>query len=266
MNDSPTPTISPISVIKLLSRGVLLELIRKKDLYVVGMLMGLFLIGAWSVSLVGIESDATATFLLNLGLTLTMHCIHLLSLFLTIRQIPIELENRTLFPLLARPFERRWYLIGKWCACTAPLAGLMLVISILVIALVPGNAGYDSGLMIQMLLAQILSLAALNALAILLSILIPRSMGIMILGGLYLAGDKLIQLLNGAVSNSGISVLIQYLSNLTPDFSKLNLITRYTDGISSLSAGTFLGIVIYALLLIALSLMIAGLKFERRNL
>lgn len=88
----------------------------------------------------------------------------------------------------------------------------------------------------------------------------------MILGGLYLAGDKLIQLLNGAVSNSGISGLIQYLSNLIPDFSKLNLITRYTDGISSLSAGTFVGIVIYALLLIALSLMIAGLKFERRNL
>ncbi len=258
--------VPPADVIRLLSRGVFLELVRKKDLYVVGLLMGLFLVVAWSVQLVGIESEASATFLLNLGLSLSGYCVHLLSLFLMIRQVPSEIENRTLFPLLARPFDRQWYLVGKWLACSGPMVGLLMLLFILILVLVPGGGRYDGLLMVQMLCAQCLSICMLNALTLLASLCWPRSIGILVLGALYFVSDKLIRVIGSAFSEAPLNGISTYLANLLPDFSKLNLITRYTDGIPALGIGEFLGVVFYGLLWIAVALIPAGRLFRRRNL
>ena len=121
MNTGQGP--SPLRAMRILVRGVLIELVRRKDIYVLLMLMGLWAIGVISVGMVGIENTATAAFLLNMGLMLVHLAAHTLTLLLAVRQIPDEIENRTLQPVLARPVDRSTFLLGKWAACT--LCGLI---------------------------------------------------------------------------------------------------------------------------------------------
>jgi len=95
--------VRPITTV---GKGVIIELIRRKDLYVLGMLMVVFCIGAVSARAAGIKEAATGTFLLNLGMTLSYIFAHLLTLVLAVRQVPSEIENRTIYPILARPVTR----------------------------------------------------------------------------------------------------------------------------------------------------------------
>ena len=51
-----------------------------------------------------------------------------------------------------------------------------------------------------------------------------------------------------------------------PDFSKLNLITRYTDGIAPLAPGEFLGLFAYGVLFTLAALSVAIWRFRSRSL
>ena len=59
----------------------------------------------------------------------------LLTLFLAARQIPDEIEHRTIYPLLARPLSRDVYILGKWVACT--LVGLAVFAALFVLGWLP---------------------------------------------------------------------------------------------------------------------------------
>src|SRR5262245_29934822 len=78
--------------IPLLIRAVFVETIRRREFYVLLLFMGLFLLGAGVSRIGGIKDPATATFLLNLGLTMSYSFALLLTLLTAARQFPDELE------------------------------------------------------------------------------------------------------------------------------------------------------------------------------
>jgi ABC-type transport system involved in multi-copper enzyme maturation permease subunit len=119
-----------------LSQIVIKELYRRKDFYVLFVLTGLITAVAGSANF--FNDDKIARYLKELCLLL----IWLSALFIAVgasaRQIPAERENRTIFPLLAKPVTRGQVVAGKffgcWLAC-----GLALLMFYLFLGVVTGS-------------------------------------------------------------------------------------------------------------------------------
>ena len=241
--------------ITIIARGALLEMSRRKDLAILGMFMGIFLLLIAISRVVGLENPATGTFLLNLSLTLIVGLSHLVTLTMAARQLPDELERRTLYPLMARPIRRADILTGKWSACL--LTGLLtfVTLTLLAILLVPRMEPYAFGTLLQLILLQVPALALTAALGIAFSIFFPRLLGLFLAATLVFGAGQLLRF-------SGSLPLL----HLLPDPGRLNLVLRYTDGIAPLGLADFLIAFVYASLWAGVLLTAACQRFERRSI
>src|SRR5438105_9356651 len=94
---------------------VIKELYRRKDSYVLFILTVLICLVMASVNV--FNDDKIVRYLKELCLLLIWACSLVIAITTTARQIPMERENRTLFPLLAKPLSRTELLIGKFLGC-----------------------------------------------------------------------------------------------------------------------------------------------------
>jgi ABC-type transport system involved in multi-copper enzyme maturation permease subunit len=251
---------------RLIGRGVFLELTRRRDVYVLLLLMGVFLVATVAVTVVGIENPSTGTFLLNLGMTIAIYAAHGMTVLVMARQIPDEIEQRTLYPLLAKPLERDTLLIGKWAACAGCGALVLGVLLVMGWAPVPRMENYHPGALAQALLLLPLSLGLAASMALLLSLAVPRAFALLIGAAVYFGGGHITGLLEQRAQADAWLRPFVWLARYLPDFSKLNLVTRYTDGIDPLAAGPFLGLCLYAMVFTAAFLVLSTWLFRRRPL
>jgi ABC-type transport system involved in multi-copper enzyme maturation permease subunit len=257
---------TPARTFALIGRAVFIELLRRKDVYVLLALMAVYAIGVVSFTLVGIDNASTGTFLLNLGMTLSYYAAHVLTLVLTARQIPDELENRTIYPLLAKPVGRGAFLFSKWGACV--LCGIAALTGLWTLGVlpVPRMESYQAATLIQAILLFPVSLALLAALALLISLVAPKGVVLVVAGSIFFFGDKIGGLLaRGAESNVWLTP-VAWLTAYLPDFSKLNLITRYTDGIGPVPGFEYAGLICYGVIVTAFGLSLSNIIFQRRAL
>jgi ABC-type transport system involved in multi-copper enzyme maturation permease subunit len=263
---STNRVVSPLHAAVWIGRGVLIELLRRKDAYVLGLLMLVFCVGALAIRLSGVERPATATFILNLGMTLAYVFAHTVTLLLAARQIPAEIENRTMYPILARPVARRDVLLGKWfaCACSGTMAYCVFFLMVWLTA--PRLESCSTSLLMQTLALQVTSLGLTASLALLLSLLVPKGVAILLLATILFFGSTLVGFIRSAASSRVIEPMVNWVVLYVPDFSKLNLTTRYTDGMSTIGGGVFAGLVALASLYTLAGLTISHRVFRRRPL
>jgi len=235
--------------------GALLEMRRRKDLSVLGLFTGLFLLFLAVVRVVGIEHPAAGTFLLNLGLALATGGSLLMTLIATARQLPDEMEQRTLYPLLARPVYRADVLLGKWTA--GVLTGLVVfgVLVVPALLLIPRLEYYAGGTLLQLLLLHPVALAMAAAIGLLCSLIMPRLPGLCSAIALTFCAGGLLRLSRHFVPFYAL-----------PDPGRINLAMRYTDGIGPLSGGAFGWLLFYGTLWTVLLLAAAMAVFQRRRL
>lgn len=264
MMDAAIP--SPFHQGQLIGRGVTIELLRRKDAYVLLLMMGIFLVGTMTVRILGVEEPATGTFLLNLGMSLAFYAAHLLTLLLSARQLPDEIENRTIYPLLAKPVDRTVLILAKWAACAVCGTGILAVLTALGWFPAPRMESYSPGTLWQALALFPLSLAMLAALALCLSLLLPRAMAALIAAGLFLGSHAAIAVASRIADTHPLAAPAAWCARYLPDFNKFNLITRYTDGIAPLGSAAFGGLLLYGALCTALYLAVAAALFRRRPL
>ena len=94
---------------------VIKELYRRKDAYVLFILTMLICMVMASVNI--FHDDKIVRYLKEICLLLIWVCSLVIAITTTARQIPMERENRTLFPLLAKPLTRTELLLGKFLGC-----------------------------------------------------------------------------------------------------------------------------------------------------
>jgi ABC-type transport system involved in multi-copper enzyme maturation permease subunit len=128
-NAEPAPMSNIIAVAGI----VIKELYRRKDFYVLFVLTVLICLVMASVR---IFNDAhIVRYLKELCLLLIWIASLVIAITTTARQIPAERENRTLFPLLAKPLSRTELLLGKffgcWLACGLALLCFYLFFGLL---------------------------------------------------------------------------------------------------------------------------------------
>jgi len=122
-----------MNTIPALARVVLKELYRRKDFYV------LFILTALVTLLMALANvfndDKIVGYVKEVCLLLIWISTLAMAVGTTARQIPAECENRTIFPLLAKPVTRAHVVVGKflgcWLACGIALACFYLFLGVI---------------------------------------------------------------------------------------------------------------------------------------
>ncbi|MCI0540641.1 MAG: ABC transporter permease [Verrucomicrobiales bacterium] len=96
---------------------VILEMIRRKDAYVLLFLTALITLLLGSVTFFG--DPQIVRYLKEICLTLIWISSVVIAVLTAARQIPAERESRTIFPLLAKPVTRGQLIVGKFLGCWA---------------------------------------------------------------------------------------------------------------------------------------------------
>src|SRR5258708_102061 len=108
-----------------IARIVVMELYRRKDFYVLFVLTALITVLMGSVSL--FHDSHIVRYLKEMCLLLIWICSLVIAITTTARQIPMERESRTIFPLLAKPVTRTQVILGKFLGCWLACAVTLLV-------------------------------------------------------------------------------------------------------------------------------------------
>ncbi|HLH54961.1 MAG TPA: ABC transporter permease subunit [Verrucomicrobiae bacterium] len=119
-----------------LSGVVIKELCRRKDFYV------LFILTAVLTALMGFANffhdDKIVRYLKEICLLLIWVSALVIAIGTTARQIPAERENRTIFPLLAKPVSRAQVVAGKFMGCWLA-CGLALIVFYIFFGVISGS-------------------------------------------------------------------------------------------------------------------------------
>jgi len=114
---------------------VIKELYRRKDFYVLFVLTALITLAALSVNF--FNDPKIVRYVKDVCLLLIWLSTLIIAIVTTARQIPAERENRTIFPLLAKPVSRAQVIVGKFLGCWLA-CGLALFVFYLFFVVVVG--------------------------------------------------------------------------------------------------------------------------------
>jgi ABC-type transport system involved in multi-copper enzyme maturation permease subunit len=157
-----------MSTISALAGVVVKELYRRKDFYVLFVLTALVTVLMGSMNF--FHDKNIAGFLKEGCLWLIWISALVIAIVTTARQIPAECENRTIFPLLAKPVSRNQVVLGKFAGCWFA-TGIALFIFYLFFTIVAGTrenqwpvVSYLQALWLQwMMLAIVIAMALLGS-------------------------------------------------------------------------------------------------------
>src|ERR1051326_7746367 len=134
---------------------VIKELYRRKDFYVLLVLTVLITIVMGMVNF--FHDSNIVRYLKEICLWLIWLSALIIAIVTTARQIPAERENRTIFPLLAKPVTRAQVILGKFAGCWFA-CGIALVVFYVFFGVVAASRehtwdvlGYLQGLWLQWL-------------------------------------------------------------------------------------------------------------------
>lgn len=125
-----------MNIVFALTNVVIKELYRRKDFYVLFVMTAVITLVMGSVTF--FNDPKIARYLKEICLLLIWVSALVIAISTTARQIPAERENRTIFPLLAKPVTRAQVVLGKffgcWLAC-----GLALLMFYLFFGVISGT-------------------------------------------------------------------------------------------------------------------------------
>lgn len=98
----------------ILAKNSVKEILRKKDFYVLLILLFMFII--WLSNLTFFQEVKIIRYLKEASLQIIWIFSLVIAIPMAARQIPSELENHTIYPLLAKPITRFQFILGKFFA------------------------------------------------------------------------------------------------------------------------------------------------------
>lgn len=251
----------PLRPLPHLVRQVWIQAVRRNEIYVIAILLGLYAVGALVMRLIGIGSAQSARFITDLGLQLGSMLSSLLVILMGARQLAMELELRTIHPVLAKPVTRTQVLLGKSLPTWLTGVAAMTLFAVATLAVTPRLPYQRAGVMAQVFLLKSGSLAMLTALVFWLSLRLPLAVAALVAGLLYFLGAPFA---NMAAHAAG--AWAAPLAGCVPDFALLHQFNRYVDGGAPLSLSALAGYFAYAALWTAIFTALAVRRFARMRL
>jgi ABC-type transport system involved in multi-copper enzyme maturation permease subunit len=136
----PEPSTSAATNVLAIAGVVIKEMYRRKDFYVLFVLTALITLVMGSVTF--FNQDNIVRYLKEICLFLIWGASLVIAITTAARQIPAEREQRTLFPLLAKPVTRNQFVLGKFFGCWFA-SGLSLVLFYVFFGIVAGAKEHE---------------------------------------------------------------------------------------------------------------------------
>lgn len=157
-----------LRVWRTLARGVVLESIRRKDLWVIAILGFLIILASGALGFFGISG--LEVFAKDLAFSVLGMLSTIVAVLTASRVLPEEIHNRTLYPLLARPVSRFDLLVGKLLgAILVTWIAFGILATLTALALASFHVHFEP-IMLQYVVAKLMGLALVCALALTLSV------------------------------------------------------------------------------------------------
>ncbi|MBS1704275.1 MAG: ABC transporter permease [Armatimonadetes bacterium] len=155
--------------IQALAGGVILESIRRKDLWVVAILGFLILLSASVLGFFGFQG--LEAFVKDLAGSVVGLFSTIIAILTASRLVPEEIKNRTLYPLISRPINRFELLAGKlWGAIVVTWIAFLVLCGLTALALTFFHVHFEV-IMLQYIFCKMLGLAVVCSISLLLSLL-----------------------------------------------------------------------------------------------
>jgi len=260
--------MSSASTHYLIARSVWIDFSRRKDFFVLASLLMLFVLGALTARVLGVENESTSQLLLSCGLGLASALSAVLVALFASRALPEEFEARTLYPLLAKPVRRSQMLWAKFLGI-ASLGALSLVVFCALAWLpVPKPASVNAVLLLQAVLLQVVALAGLCWLAFWLSLYMPSLVSALLSLIVWFLGAPVLDFAVNLASQQSEAALnlARHAAAIVPDWASMRLFQLYVEGAPPLNPVAFLALGGYGLAFTALFAALSVLSFERRSL
>lgn len=250
----------------LVARITFLEALRKKDFYVLLILTGLYALFAATILPLRKEDERIVTLLFSLGLTFSFASSAILVVVLAARQVPKEIEQGTILPLLARPLTRWQLLWGKFLACW--LVGMISLgcFAVLIRLIMPTPRPFSEMLFVQTLLLKTAGLGALAALTLMLSLFLPEALNITVSVAYYFLWGVTFNIVQEGLRQlgDGLGWFLGRALYVFPHLEVLNVSRICLDQAEPLAWGIVIPLVLYAAAYAAIALLAAHNLFEKR--
>jgi ABC-type transport system involved in multi-copper enzyme maturation permease subunit len=249
-----------------LAVNVIKDAARKKIFYVV-FLFGLAVV-ALSPLLPTFELGARAQFLRDVSLSLTSLFGVALAVILSVSQIPGEVDKRTVYNLLSKPVSRLQYLAGKYLGILAGLALILLVMGFEILILIYVRLHVLTPLIFEGVFAVFLECAIIAAFCLALSTFATVPVNVFATVLFYLLCHVKTGFLHQKLveGTAGIVKIFAWgFYYIIPNLENFNLSQPVGYG-GGASSGYLLRITGYAILFVAVFIMIGYLVFRRKDL
>jgi len=260
--------VSP-RIILCIAKGVWLEAIRRKEIYVIVSVGCLMILAFTRIRFFGL--DGLSKFHRETALNLMSMCTALTVVILASRQLPLEFTRRTIYPLLARPVPRGGFVLGKWLGVvSAGLFCLLLFLGIYLIACLVLGAPLHATLLLQHTWLQLCMVMVMTSICFWLSMLCDFDAAVTFGILFYFTSTVFSNFLVEVHAASGPlgQTAAKVLNVVIPHLSLFNLSQKVVHGDfwPPLSAGVMLQLSLYGGIFALIFLGGAWLQFRRRAL
>lgn len=157
-----------LQITRALMTAGLLETVRRKDLYVVLILTMLLTLGASAFRVFGVQG--LEIFVKDVAFTAIGVMTTILTVLIAARQIPEEMQRRTIYPLMARPITRGQLLLGKWATAFFTASLCFVVLALITLGLLLSLGIAVKPIFVQYVFLKIFGIGWLCAMVIALSL------------------------------------------------------------------------------------------------
>lgn len=252
--------------IRVLARGVVLDALRRKDLWVIAIVGVLILSGSSALGIFGV--DGLEVFIKDLAVTVVGLFSTIAAVLTACRVLPDEIRNRTLYPLLARPISRMDLLVGKFAgAVVVSWIGFLLLAALTGIAIFFLRVSFEP-VMLQYLLAKMMGLAVICAIGLGLSTCMTPNAAATLTFLLAFGSPMFARALQMAYqSQPGLGGVFQLINAILPQVHLFDMGGRavYLHW-SPVPAWVLLGLAAYMAVYTAAVLGLSWLRFRRQAL
>jgi ABC-type transport system involved in multi-copper enzyme maturation permease subunit len=253
----------------LIAKSVLIEAIRKKEIYAIILVSLLMIGGVMTVNF--FEVEGLSKFFREIALRIMSISTALTVIILASRQLPREFKNKTIYPLLAKPVGRAGFISGK-------LLGVMLsalfCFFMFMIIFVIGSLYLGTEIpwihFIQYIYLQMLMMAVLTSLSFFLSLIMNLDAAITIGVIIYLTSSVLstgVSFIYDYINPFGKTMLV-VITYVIPQMTLFDFSGKTVHALkwAPLGAWTLVYLTLYALFFTSLYYTLAILVFRRRAL
>lgn len=249
-----------------IARIIWLEMLRRKDMYVLLILLGALLLALVSMDVFGL--GGVVRYVLDAGLLCAWLLGWILAVAVSCRALPQEETRGTIFSLLAKPIRRGELILGKWLGAWTIVSGATLAFYLLVLVVVAWRGGsVNMATAGQAFLLHAMALGVISAIGIAFSTRLNQDAAVtltaIVTGAAFLVVPRVPEFVTSAQGLKATILLLLY--HLLPHFEVFDLRKRVVHDYGCAAWTPVLLAIGYGIALVGVALAIAWLAYHRKR-